>query len=109
MSSTEEWNDDAIIFTALGKCLQYIVCICCWVDKKQVTPSRVWFHLYKITHTHIHKYTYIMTMYICTENLSYLYFSALFEFLQWAYILFIIIFKGKKEGLNSVFKITKEI
>lgn len=57
------------------------------------------------THTQL----YLHHDYTCTENLAYLYFSALFEVLQWVYILFIIIFKGKKEDLNSVFKIMKEI
>lgn len=73
MSSLEEWNtkhilsDDAVILTVLGRCLQYIVCICSSVEKKQVTSSIVWFHLYKIKDTHTHPYT--TTIHTCTENL----------------------------------------
>lgn len=53
MSSIEEWNtkhtlsDDAVIFTVLGRCLQYIVCMCSSVEKKQDTASIVGSHYRK--------------------------------------------------------------
>lgn len=59
-----EWNtkhpldDDAVIRTALGKCLQHSLCVCCSGGKKSRSHRVQCFHLCRIIHTPTHKHTY---------------------------------------------------
>lgn len=96
-------NDDAVICTTRGKCLQHSRCICCSVEKKQITQSTVFPFMQNYTHTYTRTHLLLSHLHVQKFHLwdmdlgFYLYFPALFEFLR-AYILFIIIFKGKREG-----------